>query len=400
MSLQTASATVPLLVSLASYPAVRRRVYKLLIERIDAGTRSLPLLFPEERGEPDHHACALLSDKKQLTSLIRMAARQLGVAVPKIEARHHEVLDWLAAPNRHAIIYGSKHYPYLLSTIADPPLCLLAQGTLASLALPALAIVGSRRAQETSLALGRSYAKTFAAQGWVVASGLAKGVDGAAHRGALESGSTIGVLGAGIDRIYPSVHRRLASAIEQQGLLLSEYTPTAAPMPQHFPYRNRIIAGLSMATIVIEAGEGSGSLITAKLACSYNREVFVVPGSSHDSRFSGSHALCNHPMARLLTKTEDLYHDMYIPQHISQDTPLDTDAVTPAETLLQLSTLAQTVYHSLGNKTVRLDQLELINQAPAEDLIGALAELECAQVIARNISGSYYAILSPNSPHR
>ncbi len=187
---------------------------------------------------------------------------------------------------------ADDEYPALLRDIPDRPGALYLRGDPTVLVLPHLAVVGSRSAGRAGLELATDFARELAAGGLAICSGLALGIDGAAHRGALAAGGrTLAVLGTGVDRVYPRQHHALAGDIMQRGALLSEYPPGTAPLPRHFPRRNRIIAGISLGTLVVEAAARSGSLITARLALDYNREVFAVPGSVHNPNCKGSHRL-------------------------------------------------------------------------------------------------------------
>ena len=197
---------------------------------------------------------------------------------------------------------GDARYPVHLSATPDPPPILFYRGQPELLARPCVAIVGSRKALPSSLALAKEIAADLARLGVAVVSGLARGVDGAAHIGALDAtradqecrtalGGTVAVLGAGLDRIYPSEHAGLFARIAESGLLLTEYRPGVRPYPSHFPQRNRIISGLARAIVVIEAGAQSGSLGTAREALEQGREVLVVPGPVQGGRFAGSHKL-------------------------------------------------------------------------------------------------------------
>ncbi len=197
---------------------------------------------------------------------------------------------------------GDVRYPALLSSTPDPPPLLFYRGDPALLTRPCVALVGSRKALPGSLTLAKEIASDLSRLGVVVVSGLARGVDGAAHAGALDAteprsiepaptGGTIAVLGAGLDRIYPPEHAGLHARLAEHGLLLTEYGPGVRPYPSHFPQRNRIISGLARAVVVIEAGAQSGSLGTARKALEQGREVLVVPGPVQGGRFAGSHRL-------------------------------------------------------------------------------------------------------------
>jgi DNA processing protein len=181
--------------------------------------------------------------------------------------------------------------PAQLLAISDAPPVLWYRGSLDCLKQPAVAIVGSRAASSVALETARRLATDLAALGITVVSGLARGVDSAAHRGALETGRTVAVLGSGIDYIYPSEHKDLAMQISLSGLVVSEYPPGTQPLHFHFPMRNRLISGLSRAVVVIEASDNSGSLITASCAAEQGRDVMAVPGNVLSGRNKGGHAL-------------------------------------------------------------------------------------------------------------
>ena len=181
--------------------------------------------------------------------------------------------------------------PSHLRAISDLPPVLWYRGSLDCLQQPAVAIVGSRAASSVALETARRLAADIALRGITVVSGLARGVDSAAHRGALETGRTIAVLGSGVDHVYPAEHAGLASRIAENGLVVSEYPPGTLPLPYHFPMRNRLISGLSRAVVVIEASHKSGSLITASCAAEQGRDVMAVPGNVLSGRNRGGHAL-------------------------------------------------------------------------------------------------------------
>lgn len=201
-------------------------------------------------------------------------------------------LRWLDEPDHHLVTWLSDDYPVLLRDAQNPPAVLFVAGDPALLWHPQIAIVGARSASAGGIANARAFAKAFAEAGNVVTSGLAEGIDGAAHAAALDAGAkTIAVLGTGPDLVYPRQHRKLAERIVAHGALVSEFPPGTPGKPEHFPRRNRIIAGLSLGTLVIEAGLNSGSLITARLAAEQGREVFAVPGTIHNPLARGCHKL-------------------------------------------------------------------------------------------------------------
>jgi DNA processing protein len=190
-----------------------------------------------------------------------------------------------------AIALGAPDYPALLTQIADPPPLLWVRGATAVLARRSVAVVGSRSACPASLEVAATLGEDLAAGGLVVVSGLARGVDAAAHRGALDRGPTVAVVGAGCDRVYPPEHATLTDAIAATGAIVAELPPGTPPRREHFPRRNRIISGLCLGIVVVEASDRSGSLITARLALEQGREVMAVPGPVLGSRHRGTHAL-------------------------------------------------------------------------------------------------------------
>lgn len=201
-------------------------------------------------------------------------------------------LAWLAAPGHRLLCCTDADFPPLLEHIAQPPAALFVDGDAALLLRPQVAIVGARGATAGGLAHARRFASALAQAGFVITSGMADGVDGAAHAATLDVGApTIAVVGTGPDRVYPRQHHALAQAIAAHGALVSEFPPGTAPRADHFPRRNRLIAGLALGTLVVEADLKSGSLITARLAGEQGREVFALPGSVHNPLARGCHRL-------------------------------------------------------------------------------------------------------------
>ena len=213
-------------------------------------------------------------------------------------------LRWLDAAENHFVAFNSDDYPSLLRDAHNPPAALFVAGDPAILWSPQIAVVGARSSSGAGLANARVFARAFVLAGNVVTSGLAEGVDGAAHDAALKAGGkTVAVLGTGPDLIYPRQHKELALRIIGNGALVSEFPPGTPGKPEHFPSRNRIIAALSLGTLVIEAGLKSGSLITARLAAEQGREVFALPGSIHNPLARGCHKLIRD--GARLTETAD-----------------------------------------------------------------------------------------------
>lgn len=222
-----------------------------------------------------------------------------------------ETQAWLAADDaRDLIALDDARYPRALLDTADPPLALYVHGLTALLNAPSLAIVGSRNTTAQGSDNARAFAKSLSERGYTVVSGLALGIDAAAHEGALTGrGSTIAVVGTGLDRIYPARHNAMARDIAQRGLLLSEFPIGTPPLRENFPQRNRIIAGLAQGTLVVEAALGSGSLITARFALECGREVFAIPGSIHSPQSRGCHALIKQG-AKLVEDAQDIVSEL------------------------------------------------------------------------------------------
>lgn len=255
----------------------------------DSGMTALPERLLDALGvPPDEHP-------RRIAAARRWAREALGVA----SQRGIRVVAWF-----------EPSYPHLLREIPDPPIVLWLEGDPDRLSRPAVAIVGSRRATPAGIAAAQSLGRELAEAGVVVVSGLARGVDAAAHQGALAgSGVTIAVLGCGVDVTYPAEHGRLSRQIAASGVLVSEFPPGMPPLPNHFPLRNRIISGLSRAVVVIEASEKSGSLITAKAALDQGRDVLAVPGNVASGRYRGSHALIKDG-APLVETVEDVLREL------------------------------------------------------------------------------------------
>ncbi|MEN8167448.1 MAG: DNA-processing protein DprA [Pseudomonadota bacterium] len=225
------------------------------------------------------------------------------------QTRIQPSLEWLKQPGRHLLTLTDPRYPPLLAEIHDPPPLLYVQGDPAGLSQPQLAIVGSRNPTASGISNAREFAACLAGAGLTITSGLAVGIDGAAHQGALGNGSSIAVTGTGLDRVYPARHKELAHRIVEHGLLVSEYPPGTLPKAENFPRRNRIISGLSLGTLVVEATPHSGSLITARLALEQGREVFAIPGSIHNPLARGCHMLIREG-AKLVESAQDIIDEL------------------------------------------------------------------------------------------
>jgi len=221
-----------------------------------------------------------------------------------------EIVDWCVREECHLVVRGTEAYPAALQEIYDPPLVLYTRGDMELLSAPSLAIVGTRRPTFYGLQMAEGLASDLGSRGLAVVSGLARGIDAAAHRGCLESGGrTLAVLGCGIDVVYPREHRQLTEKILQKGLLVTEFPPGTSPSPQNFPVRNRIISGIALGTLIVEASEYSGSLITARLAMEQNREVFALPGNLTSPQSFGPNFLIKQG-AKLVQSWRDIIEEL------------------------------------------------------------------------------------------
>lgn len=219
------------------------------------------------------------------------------------------------------VYLGTSEYPQLLTEISDPPECLWIRGDRAAFAHIGVAVIGARAASQEGLVAAYDIAFDLARAGVVVVSGLARGVDSAAHRGALDSGGrTIGVLGTGIDKVYPPENAELSDRIAASGLLVTEFPPGASPEDWHFPRRNRIISGLSKAVVIVEAREKSGSLITARLAADQGRDVMAVPGTIVGGRNRGANALLRDG-AKLVESAVDILQELGLDHNLARRSP-------------------------------------------------------------------------------
>src|SRR5262245_28755410 len=255
-----------------------------------------------------------MRDRESPSSVLaRLTAARWPDAASRLATLRAKAAAAIARTNGTAIVsvpWSDPAYPEALRTIVDPPALLWTRGSTASLNALAVAIVGSRAASPYALSVAEQLAGDLAARGVVIVSGLARGVDSAAHRGALAAGGiTIAVLGSGVDVIYPREHAALAAAIDERGAVVSELVPGTPPNPCFFPLRNRIISGLSRAVVVVEANERSGSLITARCALDQGRDVLAVPGNVLTGRNRGAHALLRDG-AKIVESADDILEEL------------------------------------------------------------------------------------------
>jgi DNA processing protein len=313
----------------------------------------------------------LLSDDPEL---LELGARRIDEA-RSVRRRAEEA-------GIRALAWNDPAFPSLLAAISDCPPLLWYRGDLASLDAPMVAIVGSRAATSVSLDAAARLAADLAARGVTVVSGLARGVDSAAHRGALTKGRTIAVLGSGVDYIYPSEHKPLAAQIADTGLVVSEYPPGTAPLPLHFPMRNRLISGLSLAVVVIEASEKSGSLITASCALEQGREVMAVPGNVLSGRNRGGHALLKDG-AKIVETADDILEGLgWDPA--ADRSPGDETSASGTRGSVDPVLKAMAVDHPYD-----LDALARNSGMDVRRLLPRLIELELAGLVRREGGGRF-----------
>ncbi len=305
--------------------------------------------------------------------------RERSVYWQQLEQSHQAVLEqgaiWVSPTD--------VEYPDLLSCIDQAPPLLYVQGDPAALSAPQVAFVGSRQASQSGLQNSQLFARYLASVGLTITSGLALGIDAAAHQGALDAqGSTVAVLGSGIDQIYPRSNLRLANQIQQQGgALVSEFLPGTPPINTNFPRRNRIVSGLSLGVLVVEAAIKSGSLITARKALEQGREVFAIPGSIHNPLSRGCHALIRDG-AVLVETAEDiaceLSHWLSAPnQRLSMPSAPDTIRA-------QLQGLERVLWEALGDEGANLDELSERLAIPVGELLSVLMGLELQDLIQQD----------------
>ena len=338
-------------------------------------------------------------------------AQSQALAHPPVDWRQicDRITDWLACarPGEQHALWTLDHpyYPAALRDIPDPPLCLFVRGQCRPIAERSVALVGSRNATRQGLDNARDLARALADRQWCVVSGLALGIDGAAHQGALASrqaSSTLAVVGTGLDQTYPAQHRLLADEIASRGLLLSEFVPGTAPLASNFPRRNRLIAGLSQATVVVEASLRSGSLITAHQALEQGRDVMAVPGSIHSPQSRGCHALIKQG-AKLVESIEDVLVELRCfpagaasPVEAQQDLPLEWACASWAGSRAASPPPPpdehRDIWEALGLDPAPLDTLcRRIQQETAQVLAGLLA-LELGGWIERLPGGRFQRV--------
>jgi DNA processing protein len=293
-------------------------------------------------------------------------------------------LAWLAQPGRALVTWNDPRYPEALREIPHAPAALFCHGDPALLARPQLGIVGARAATPQGLETAEGFAAELTRRGLLVTSGLALGIDGAAHRGALAAGgATVAVCATGLDRVYPPRHRELAHEIAGRGLLVSEFPTGTPPVADHFPRRNRLISGLSLGVLVVEAARESGSLITARLALEQGREVFAIPGSIHSPLSRGGHSLIRQG-AKLTEHVDDILEEL----ELRLPEPVAATRARGASPP-RLDPTQRRVLDALGFEATPFDSLVERLGLPVDALSAALLSLELEGRIASAPGGAF-----------
>ena len=298
---------------------------------------------------------------------------------------------WLDTEQHNIVVHGSDEYPEMLSQLRGAPLLLFVNGDRDALHLPSLAIIGSRNPTRGGIRNAVEFSRHLARSGYAIVSGLAQGIDTAAHRGALDAGGrTVAFLGHGIDRVYPARNHDLAHQIAQTGALVTEYPLGAAPDKRHFPERNRLISGLSLGTLVIEAARRSGSLITARLAAEQGREVFALPGSIHNPLARGCHELIRQG-AKLVETAADIGAELApLTGHLQQSVMESSENKSPLADDDNDYTQLRNV---LSHDPTTIDELEIQSGLTIDQLSSMLLILELHGEV-ESLSGGRYALIA------
>lgn len=320
--------------------------------------------------------------------VIERILRERGSLVPEKTAAE------LESKKIKVTVLGEPDYPKLLAEIPDPPVLLYSKGCLPPSEMPLIALVGSRKATPYGRIMAKKLAGELAAMGWGVVSGMARGIDSAAHEGALSAkGYTLAVLGCGIDVCYPRENQMLYERIAEEGCLLSEFPPGTSPCSKNFPIRNRLISGCSLGTVVVEAGEKSGSLITAGFALEQGRDVFAVPGNATNPQSRGSNNLIKQG-AKLVESAEDIISEYpYLRAHTPERDSRESSSAIGVE----LPPQEAEVFKHLSSDAIHIDQLAKHAKMPVS-LVGSILTLLELKGLAKRLDGDYY--ISADFPKR
>ena len=334
----------------------------------------------------DPHGAARLGSGATLAAVVAGIAPRLATPgrLAAARTRARTVLAAASAGRIAAVPWEDRRYPALLAAIHDPPPVLWLRGDGAALDGPAVAVVGSRAGTVYACEVGRGLAADLASRGVTVVSGLARGVDSAAHRGVLAAaGRTIAVLGSGVDVVYPPEHAGLAGEISRRGLLVSELPPGTTPRPAYFPQRNRLISGLSRAVVVVEASERSGSLITARLALEQGRDVMAVPGNVLSGRNRGAHALLKDG-ARIVETADDVVEELGL-----EAAGGETGAAASRDGVRPREAPDAVLRHMDAGEVYGIDDLAALSGLDSAALLARLTDLELQGRVARAGAGQF-----------
>tara|TARA_R110002049_G_scaffold27321_2_gene94192 strand:- start:373913 stop:375049 length:1137 start_codon:yes stop_codon:yes gene_type:complete len=353
---------------LSMLPGIGPRILTALLERFGDAQRVLSATGPE--------LASVHGVGSKLVHTIGTASHHVDV---------EGIIGWCKQNDTHILCRESDTYPRSLDDLSDAPPILFARGELTAEDEIAVAIVGTRHATTYGLKQAERFGYALARAGVTVVSGLARGIDGAAHEGALNGGGrTLAVLGGGLNRIYPAEHEGLAKAIAADGAVISEYAPDAKPRGGMFPQRNRLIAGLSLATLVIEAPDRSGALITARLAGEQNREVLALPGPVSSRASRGCNQLIRDG-ATLVQTVDDVLESLG-PMKLSVQTEQGREVRNAAE--LSLNEIETAVLDAIEESSTPIDQVIAKSQLPAHRVIATISVLEMRRLV-RRLSGQY-----------
>jgi len=344
---------------------------------VDSNNKQYLLMLNRMPGVGPRLVQKLLRRWPELDELFRLSANELvaqGLSeklARTLTACNRKALEadlqWQMTPECRLITWGEEIYPPLLREISAPPPVLYAKGDISCLSAAKVAVVGTRNPSTTGCQISRSFSAELAEYGLVIVSGLARGIDRQAHEGALSaSGQTIAVMATGIDCVYPRQHRAIAERIVSNGLLISEFPLKTPPIAGHFPRRNRIISGLSIATLVVESALKSGTLVTARYALEQNREVLVVPGCVYNPQTRGCHQLIKQG-AVLVASAQDILDELHLSSGIEEN----------KQVLHETSKLMQHIGYELHT----IDQLILRSGLGLNEVIDELTELELTGLV-------------------
>lgn len=332
------------------------------------------------------HPEALFSLPHAILIQFNLPQKTLDAIIDPNWASIDHALEWATQPLQHIITLDSKYYPQSLKQMTNPPLVLFVQGNPDILNTPQIAMVGSRHPTHIGQQHAQAFSAALAATGMTVTSGLAYGIDILCHKGALTSGKTIAVLGSGHNKLYPQRYKHIAQAISENGAVISEFFPDKTAHPRHFPQRNRIISGMSLGVLVIEAALKSGSLITARLALEQNREVFALPGDLHNPLAKGCHHLIKQG-AKLVESIEDIIEEFpSIMGRIQKTSELPNSSKALSQEHLKILKI-------LGASTLTVDELIQRTHYSSSQISTLILELELQGRIV-SLSGGFIRMMT------